>query len=257
MTLCVETQGQGPDLVLIHGWGMNSTVWANLLPGLRPGHRLTLIELPGHGASSFEDNLSSLSDWAGACLEVAPPVAAWIGWSLGGQVALRAALDAPTRISRLGLICSSPCFMQRPDWPHAMADVTLYQFAQTLQQDPQQTLNRFLALQVRGDEQARETLRLLRQELAQRPVARSSALKLGLRLLLETDLRPHLHHIACPSLWLLGERDTLVPAAMGEDLEALAIRDASISRLAGCAHAPFLSHPDQSLGILQDFLCRE
>ena len=81
------------DLVLLHGWGMNSAVWSGFTRRLAERWRLTLIDLPGHGASPYRGE-TVLQQWADACLESAPQRAVWLGWSLGGLVALEAALRA-------------------------------------------------------------------------------------------------------------------------------------------------------------------
>lgn len=253
MKLSLETTGNGPDLVLLHGWGMNAAVWSPVVAELSRDYRVSLIELPGHGASSYDPMGNGLEDWADACLQVAPERAVWIGWSLGGQLALQAALSAPQRVGGLVLVTASPRFVTGDGWPHAMAPATLSQFARALRRDHHQTLERFLSLQVQGDEAARETLRLLRQDIALRPEADPQALEHGLELLRGVDLRPALGDIRCPTLWLFGERDTLVPADVCDELERL-MPDAEILVLSGCAHAPFLSHPRACLRALKHFL---
>lgn len=253
MKLSSESFGSGPDLVLLHGWGMNGAVWAPVREALAVDYRVTVIELPGHGASAYNPERAGLDDWVDACLQAAPPQAVWIGWSLGGQLALQAALCAPHRITGLVGVTASPRFVTGEGWPHAMAPATLNQFARALRRDPHQTLERFLSLQVQGDEAARETLRLLRQDIAQRREADPLALEHGLELLRTVDLRPALGDLRCPSLWLFGERDTLVPADVCDELERL-MPEAEILILPGCAHAPFLSHPRACLRALKHFL---
>ena len=68
-------------------------------------------------------------------------------------------------------------------------------------------------------------------------------------LLLRNDLRAGLERLACPSQWLFGSRDTLVPAALQTQLRAY-LPDADIEQIAGAGHAPFLSHPYASLDAL-------
>jgi len=253
MNLQAVTMGTGADLVLLHGWGMNNSVWSSILPGLAKHYRVTLIELPGHGGSTYSDGQGELEDWVAACLDIAPSRAHWIGWSLGGQIAQCAALTAPDRIKRLMLVCSSPRFIRADDWPHAMLENTLHQFADALQRNHQQTLARFLSLQVQGDDLARETLRLLRHEVAQHPAPDPQALEHGLALLLTVDLRKQLKRLRCPTFWLLGDKDALIPGSVEQDLLKLGIPDAVFKCLKGCAHAPFISHPDESLKLVKQF----
>lgn len=248
MSLYVQQLGYGPDLVLLHGWGMNAAVWEPLSPGLAERFRLSIVELPGHGASQ-PAAAADLSEWADLCLSVAPASAHWLGWSLGGQVALQAALSAPSRVTGLSLVATTPRFVQEPGWSSAMPVETFEQFAAALQGDPNATLSRFLSLQVKGAEHARETLKLLRSELAQRPPASQAGLAQGLELLLRNDLRGRLKDLTSPTHWLFGSRDTLVPATLQAPLRDL-LPGADIEEIPGAGHAPFLSHPYASLDAL-------
>ncbi|MCB1863471.1 MAG: pimeloyl-[acyl-carrier protein] methyl ester esterase, partial [Gammaproteobacteria bacterium] len=57
----------------------------------------------------------------------------------------------------------------------------------------------------------------------------------------------------CPSFWLLGEKDALVPGSVAQELALLAIPQAEFECLKGCAHAPFISHPARSLALVKQF----
>ena len=253
MRLNVETTGEGRDLVLVHGWGMNGGVWEPLVSLLAADYRLTVIELPGHGASEYDASLETLDDWSGSLLHAAPERAAWLGWSLGGQLAMKAALLAPERVSALVLMATTPKFVVGDGWPHALAPEIFHQFNQRLMADPAATLSRFLALQVLGTAHEKETLRQLKQVMQQRRDPRADALVNGLSLLLETDLRASLGDIEPPMLWLLGRRDALVPRGMVHELTAL-LPKAQIRLLDRAAHALFLSHLQDCGKLLQEFL---
>lgn len=250
MTLYRHARGVGRPLVALHGWGMNSAVWEPLLAGLAEHFQVTVIELPGHGASPAAA-AADLDQWAQLCLDASPRQAHWIGWSLGGQVAMQAALIAPERFTGLSLLASTPSFVQRRDWPDAMAAEVFDQFAGALAADPAATLMRFLGLQVKGAENARETLRMLREEIGLRPPASMDGLRQGLDLLAATDLRDRLGEIRCPTHWLFGRRDTLVPVGVSGHLQRL-LPSASVDVIDGAGHAPFLSHPYECLQRLLD-----
>ena len=51
MSLHVEYEGAGPDLVLLHGWAMHSGIWRDVRERLARHFRLHLVDLPGHGRS--------------------------------------------------------------------------------------------------------------------------------------------------------------------------------------------------------------
>ena len=273
-----------PNLVLLHGWGMNNAVWDALPATLSDRFQLHPIELPGHGQAPFEPEWRDLPDWADALLAQAPDQAIWLGWSLGALVALQAALQtrvpgrplgpgqqAPiegrssdrfatsdgqavrSRISALILVAANPRFVQAADWRAAMPDEIFDGFHGSLLADPSATLERFLSLQIRGSQDARGALRRLRAGIAERPRPRPDALLAGLDLLREEDLRARLADIQQPTLWLFGERDTLVPAAVAERIELL-MPNARCRIIPGAAHAPLLSHGDAVAAAIDEFI---
>jgi pimeloyl-[acyl-carrier protein] methyl ester esterase len=252
MTLYTQTSGSGPDLVLVHGWGLNGGIWDTLAPLLEHGFRVTRVDLPGHGRSAWQGD-EDLDGLARAVLERVPERAAWLGWSLGGLVAARAALAAPVRIERLVLVAATPSFVSRPNWPAAMAPELLEAFARDLRRDYLRTLQRFLALQVRGSDAADVVLRELRARLLQHGQPIPDALMAGLDILRTTDLRARFADIACPVLLLMGARDTLVPAAAAQPTAAL-LPDARVELIDGAGHAPFLARPATVAGIIGGFL---
>ncbi len=247
MALCVNVSGRGPDLVLVHGWGMNAAVWAPVLAHLEGHWRVHRVDLPGHGRSPWS-GAATLADWAEAVAAAVPAGALWVGWSLGGLVTLQAARDGHPRAWLA--VAASPRFLRAPDWPCALDPAVLEQFGGDLLDDPEGTLRRFLALQVQGAEGARATLKALRRALSERGMAVPEALAAGLALLRESDLRAHLAALAAPGAWLLGERDRIVPPCLAEHLARI-VPHQPVTCLAGAGHAPFLTHPEALVAALE------
>jgi len=252
MTLYTETGGSGPDLILIHGWGLHGGIWDGLAPVLEANFRVTRVDLPGHGRSPAQEH-PSLERMVEAVLDSAPREAAWLGWSLGSLVAAQAAIQAPARITGLVLLAGTPCFVQRPGWQAAMAPALLDTFAAELQADYARTLTRFLALQVRGSDNAGEVLRALRAGLLAHGEPDPTVLQAGLDILRTTDLRADFPRITCPALLLMGERDRLVPAMAGHAAAQL-LPDARVEVIPGSGHAPFIAQPEQVAAAIGNFL---
>ena len=260
MKLHVQSFGEGADIVLLHGWGLHADVWSDVAQQLATRFRVTLIDLPGHGRSApLEDY--SLSRVAASIAEVAPPHSIWLGWSLGGIVAMHIATTLPSRVTALILVASTPQFVRDDDWAHAMDGAVLESFAQALQENHAQTVQRFLALvasalpctsQTRGAAQGQDTLRRLRNAVMQYP-PHPDALRGGLAILRDVRLRPHLQQITCPVQIILGERDALVPCVVGTALRAQLV-DARLNIIATAGHAPFLSHPEEFINCINGFL---
>ncbi|MGH8397791.1 MAG: pimeloyl-ACP methyl ester esterase BioH [Gammaproteobacteria bacterium] len=253
LNLHIETTGRGPDLFLVHGWALHSGVWSGIVPNLAQTCRVTCVDLPGHGLSRALPMPATLAELAQQLVSVAPKNAVWLGWSLGGLVCLRAALDFPGQLRALALVSTTPRIVTTDDWPCAMPLAQLQQLVAELEQDYRSTVQRFLTLQVRGGEAQRDALRQLRETVFSRGEPDRSSLTQGLHFLRDSDLRAELVHIHLPTLVMAGACDRLTPPQAGAVLAA-AIPDAKLRRLTSAAHAPFLSHPTEFIEALAGFV---
>jgi pimeloyl-[acyl-carrier protein] methyl ester esterase len=237
----IETLGSGPDLVLIHGWAMHSGIFAPLTQSLAQSYRVHLVDLPGHGYSRDDHEHLDPSACA-AAVAARLPRAVWVGWSLGGLVALHAALLRPTQLRGLVLIASSPRFVAGADWPHGVPLELFEQFDAGLRSDYRATIERFLALEALGSAKTQACLHELRAHVFERGEPALVALEQGMQSLETTDLRARLRELEAPSLWIAGRRDRLVPAA--------ALRWAARESPGGrfiefpSGHAPFIGHAE-------------
>lgn len=254
MKLYHETHGDnGPDVVLLHGWGLHGGIWKPVAAELAQHYRVMIVDLPGHGRSRAPTDNATLQSIVASLAEIAPAQATWLGWSLGATIAMRAALDMPDRVARLILVAATPLFIARTDWPAGMNAVEFDMFADSLACDIRATLKRFLALQVRDSRDAPFTLRQLRARLADRPPPALKALQLGLEILRQTDLRSELDGIRCRALLIHGAKDSIVPINAARSLHA-SLPAATIATIPDAGHAPFLSDRERFLDIVHQFL---
>jgi len=224
---------------------MNSAVWDSFINQLPDFIEPLCIDLPGHGQFN-QLGFESLQDLVDHLLLHADKrltgPAIWVGWSLGALPVLALARQQPEKVRALCLLASNPCFVVRADWQAAVEESVFDLFADNLQQNIEKTLQRFLSLQVRGMAESRDVLRLLRAAIVGQGLPSSAALASGLAVLKSTDLRATLGALAVPQYWLLGEHDSLVPAALNDYLGVQAGVKSHI--IDGAAHLPFVSHPE-------------
>jgi len=248
--LYTKTLGSGPDLVLLHGWGMNATVWQPVMQALAQRYRVTCIDLPGHGRSPEMPWPSE--QVADLLLAVAPSRACWMGWSLGGMLATLFTAQYPERVSALITVASNLRFTQSENWPSAMPEDQLLSFARALEHDRPGVLKRFIALQFLGVSVDKTIIKHLQQEIAARP-ASLSTLRQGFDLLRELDLRYSFSTLQLPVLALFGRLDKLVPiqaeGAIKQQSPAV-----QTHTFAQAGHAPFMSHPSQFIEQVTSFV---
>ena len=249
-----HTLGDGPDVFMVHGWGMHSGVWRNFAKSLACRFRLTLVDLPGHGESGMVDDYT-IEGICAALVEAAPERAHWLGWSLGAKVALCAANRYPERVCSLTMMAGSARFARAADWPYAMDPVLLSRFAEDLISNYHETLAKFLGLQTWGLEHARAVLKDLRASFAECAAPEETALRAGLDILRHADLRPDLERLAAPLLILLGARDRLAPPQAGEAMCEI-YRNGELIVFENAAHTPFLTHESECVQALTEFWMR-
>ena len=251
---CYE-QGCGETLTLIHGWGMSAAVFEPLVECLSAHFRVMRVDLPGYGGSDWIDraDFDEQFDAQVDALSRVLPESVLVGWSMGGLYALRLAQRYPQRFHKLILLSCNPCFVQRDDWPCAVPASVFSEFSDALGKDRGATIRRFLGLQMRGSEQARQLTRLISGLLLDAGEPNPAALRFGLDLLLRHDARAELGALEQPVMSILGERDMLVPAALAQQLHRVnsSIRVECLPR---SAHAPFLSHPDKVADLISEFI---
>ena len=254
MSLYVQQTGEGDPLCLLHGWALNSRVWDPIVDELQRSHQVTAIDLPGHGKSAPPDNGDySLDHLTGIISQQLKPDTVLAGWSLGGLIAINVAAKYPQLVRKLVLIASSPQFANTESWEYGVKKSVIDGFASDLRANYRETIHRFLAIQMYGSEKAKPVIRELREKVFANGEPHIDSLSHGLQILKNSDLWQAAAAIQCPTLIVLGEKDTLIPKGSGKQTQET-IRQSELKIIKGAGHAPFISHPDEFLKIINPFI---
>lgn len=253
--LNTERFGQGPNLTLIHGWAAQNAVWRDWSrTHLAPYFTVTLIELPGFGSSQpLTDSVQIEDDWLAAITQVLPEKTHLLGWSLGGLLAQKIAIQSPQRINTLICLASTPRFTQTDGWCKAVPPALIGDFIQAVTTDTLATLTHFWKLQLQGSDGARKLIKHFMSQIKEAQLPTKQGLLQGLELLNTMDCRADAPSIHRPVLWLLGENDPLIPKDFVSEFSTIQPA-AQFEVLLGAAHMPFLSHPQETADRIIEFI---
>jgi 3-oxoadipate enol-lactonase len=117
----VDGPDDAPPLVLSNSLGSTSEMWDPQIPALSERFRVIRYEIRGHDGAPAPEGAYSLDDLGGDALALLDRLGVerthFAGLSLGGMTGMWLAVNAPERIDRLALLCTSAMLSKEHDWP--------------------------------------------------------------------------------------------------------------------------------------------
>lgn len=240
MDLHHEIVGTGPAVLLTHGFGASSHMFASTVAALAVDHTVISWDMRGHGASAAPDEpgaysvAASLDDMTTLLDDAGARRAVLLGHSLGGYLSLELALAQPERAAGLVLVDTGPGYRSdrgRDAW-NAMTE----DYARALEE-------RGLA-GLPGSEELRTSVHSTVTGLVHS--ARSTLRQA------DGHVMDSLSTIVAPTLLVVGSRDT--PFVPGSEHMAAKIPNATLAVIDGAGHAPTVTHPEATNEVIRTFL---
>ncbi len=245
MSLTTYTWGHEdlPKIFCIHGFASNAQVFKPLADLFKDHFQLIAVDLPGFGKSKCEnpEQAYDLDSLMAELLNVAPANSVWLGWSLGGMLAIQAAARQPERISKVMCLCSNAKFLADNKWKQGVPSPLFNGILESVE-DVHTTLRRFAALTVVGEQ--KDMLKSLKwlQENTQSQETKSDVLKAALLLLSQIDNRKILPLLPQPCLHMLATNDAIVPNGLSQELNKLNEKHL-VSFVPNGSHASLVTQP--------------
>ncbi len=237
----------GPSVVLVHGFTQTSASWGPVAADLARDHRVVAVDAPGHGGSGplradLTRGAALLGDRGGR--------AVYVGYSMGGRLALRLALDRPDLVDGLVLLGATAGIDRPEDRRARRADDE--RLARQVEADGVAAfLDRWLAQPLFADLVPHPA------DLAARRANGAPDLASSLRLAGTGTMDPpwwdELHALTPPTLVVAGERDQKF-TALGRRLVDAIGPPARFAALAGCGHAAHLQQPEAFADLVRRFV---
>lgn len=227
-----EEKGEGELIVLLHGWGSNIKLFANLIDLLSKKYKVVAMDMPGFGESQEPPSAWCVDDYADFVIEFLKAYdtkkVMLLGHSFGGRVIIKlnSRENLPFEVTKVILVDSAGILPPKSN--KKSFRTRWYKFCRTI-----------LATKLM-QKIAPEALEKLRVKYGSADyVAASPLMRQVLVKTVNEDLEPLLPNIKCPTLLVWGVNDTATPLSDGEKMEKL-IPDAGLVKLENAGHYSFL-----------------
>lgn len=242
LTAHYQLIGQGPAVVLLHGWGCDWQIWSPIITKLSTHYRLLIPDLPAFGKSdipqtpwSSQEYVEWLHGFLAAILPRQPVIL--VGHSFGGKIAALYTSTHPQLVTHLVLTAASGI----PD-------------PLTLRQTVQQNIARLIPAPIKHALPSTFKYRLLSKIQAATDHFHSSpAQQAIMKKIVRENIQSSLTNIHCPTLLIWGDIDADTPLHQGKVFEK-SIAGSELIILEKTGHFTFIDQPQLFLNALQDFL---
>lgn len=261
--LYAKVWGEGPPVVLIHGWPLSGDSWDPISQALADsGFKAIAYDRRGFGRSeqpssgydydTFADDLAAVMEATGATQDVT-----LVGFSMGGgEIARYLSRHGGKGVARVALISSVvPYMLQTPDNPDGVPQSTFDDMTQGMLQDRAHFFTGFFkdfyGIGFIAKPVSEEVLHLswiTAMQAGLRPTLASA------KAFATTDFRPDLASFTMPTLIIHGTADNTVPIDTSARALAKAVPDATLIEYDGEAHGVFATQTDRLKDDLLDFI---
>lgn len=237
-----KSQGTGPALLILHGWGCDSSEFDSFLDLLSGSYRVIALDFPGFGHSTEPESVWGVEEYT--CMlesfvkdnDIDSP--ALIGHSFGGRVAI---LYSSRNSVKSVVLADSAGVKPRRSLRYY---IKVYSFK----------FMRRMAELFMGKDKAKVWLDARRGKTGSADYRNASPkMRAVLSKVVNEDLRSHMKHIKAPVLLFWGELDTATPLSDARQMEKL-IPDAGLVTVPGAGHFSFLENPALFRAVLKSFL---
>ena len=247
----VRQMGQGPDVLLLHGWGCSTELMEGVAKALSDGMRVTLFDFPGHGQSGrppqpwgvpeFTELTRQLIEHLG----IAP--CDIVAHSFGGRVTLLLASEFPQLVGRV--VITGGAGLRAAQTEQSEKRSTTYKRLRSAAE----ALGKVPGLSGVSN-RAREAL--VQKYGSADYKALDAEMRKTFVKVVNQDLHGCLPKIKAPTLLYWGERDDATPLWMGQTMEK-EISDAGLITVPGAGHYAYIEHLGEFTRIVRHFLLED
>ncbi|EPX58481.1 Hydrolase [Cystobacter fuscus DSM 2262] len=256
----VKLMGQGSRTMLFaHGFGCDQNMWRFVAPSFAEDYRLVLFDYVGSGRSDLRaynpERYSNLNGYAQDILDICAALdlkdVILVGHSVSAMISLLAAVKEPQRFHRLVLVSPSPRYVNEPpDYVGGFERKDLEELLDTMDRNYIGWASLLAPLVMRNPDRPELTSELHESFCSTDPIiARRFA-----EVTFFADNRRDLPNLTVPSLILQCSEDLLAPVSVGQYVHRHLPRS-TLRIMRATGHCPHMSDPEETSGLIKEYLC--
>lgn len=249
-------QGKVP-MLFVHGYGCDQNMWRMVTPAFEDEYHVILMDHVGSGGSDWNaydvKRYSHLKQYTSDLLEVCAALklkdAVLVLHSVSAMIGLLAAIEAPQYFSKLIMIGPSPCYINKGDYVGGFEENDILEMLEALDRNFLGWSSHITPV-IMGNPERPELAEELHLSFCRHhpDIAKNFAKATFL-----SDNRADLSRLKAPTLILQSEEDVIAQPSVGEYVHAH-IPNSKLIILPVSGHCPHLSHPEQTIQAMQNYL---
>jgi sigma-B regulation protein RsbQ len=245
-------------LIFAHGYGCSQNIWRHVVSALGENFNIILYDLTGSGGSDklayHQPRYHSLEGYAVDLIEILEELEVtkvnFVGHSVGATIGVLAAIKRPELFENLFLLTPSPCFIDTSDYHGGFSSETLTNFINSLKQNLDRWARQVSPLMAGHQPEAEEELAVSIGQY-EPDIANHFA-----QVTFFSDYRHQLELLQTPSIIMQCREDFFVPQEVGAYMNRL-IQKSQLEKLDAIGHCPSLTHPDEVVRIINQYLAKD
>jgi len=254
MAVFKKTVGQGPDVVLFHGWCCRHQHMQSIVDMLSSHYRVHNFDLPGIGQTPWNEKIKTIHDLADILLPELPEKAIYLGWSFGGLVATSIAARYPERVERFIGVTTTPKFITTTNWPGVPRPGFRFAFETAMKLTTfKQFFTQLYETEFAFPKEKSPEHQYLLVLLDEFNTVDKEVLFNGIDICDDTDLRDEFASLNCPIDFIMGDKDDNIPVACYEPISQLN-SNFNLHVIPNAHHMPFWTHQSEFKTLLNSIL---
>ena len=236
-----EISGQGNMVLLLHGWGVETSSFRPLIDLLQKSYKVIALDFPGFGKSETPRTSWDVENYSTFLSKFMEQIhltkADVIAHSFGGRVAIKLAVEKPEMINKLILVNSAGIKPRRK----------FKYYFKTFLAKTGKMASKFLG------EPGNKFKKMIYEHIGSKDFQNAGPMRNTFIKIINEDLQPLLKSIIAPTLLIWGENDKETPVYMGKIMEK-EIKDSGLVILKNAGHYSYLDQFQQFCTIVNNFL---